>query len=120
MVRQCKLLVWDESAMPHKKAIEGFNQTLRDLRDCTDIMREMVVLLAGDLRQTPPVKQRGTLADKIRACIKSSSLWVNIEKLNLKTDMRLHLHNDVDLGHYEEALYKSYEGCLDTVAEGYL
>ena len=71
MVRQCKLLVWDESAMPYKKAIEAFNQILQDLRDNTDIMGGIVVLLAADFRQTLPVIQRGTPADEIRACIKS-------------------------------------------------
>jgi PIF1 helicase. len=53
-----------------KKAIEAFNRTLQDLRDSTDIMGGMVVLLAGDFRQSLPVIQRGTPADEIRACIK--------------------------------------------------
>ena len=73
MVRHCKLLVWHESAMHHKKVIEAFNRTLQDLRDSTDIMVGMVVLLAGDFQQTLPVIQSGTPADEIRACIKSST-----------------------------------------------
>ena len=80
--------------MPHKKAKEAFNRTLQDLRDSTDIMGGMVVLLAGDFRQTLPVIQRGTPGDEIRACITSSNLWSKVEKFNLKTDMRVHLHND--------------------------
>jgi PIF1 helicase. len=40
--------VWDESEMPHKKAIEAFNRTLQDLQDSKDIMGGMVVLLVGD------------------------------------------------------------------------
>lgn len=51
MLRECKLLVWDESTMSHKKAIEALNRTLQDLRDSSDIMGGMVVLLAGDFRQ---------------------------------------------------------------------
>ncbi|GFT42634.1 ATP-dependent DNA helicase [Trichonephila clavipes] len=96
MLRECKLLVWDESTMSHKKAIEALNRTLQDLRDSKDIMGGMVVLLAGDFRQTLPVIQRGRLADEIQACIKSSNLWSRVEKLSLKTNMRVHLHNDVD------------------------
>ena len=64
--------------MPHKKTIEAFNRTLQDLHDSTDIMGGMVVLLAGDFRQTLPVIQRRMPADEIRACIKSSSLWAKV------------------------------------------
>ncbi|XP_055918651.1 uncharacterized protein LOC129950755 [Eupeodes corollae] len=120
MLRECKLLVWDESTMSHKKAIEALNRTLQDLRDSTDIMGGIVVLLAGDFRQTLPVIQRGTPADEIQACIKSSSLWPTIEKLRLKTNMRVHLHNDVDSGLYAEMLLKIDDGCLDVDAEGYI
>ena len=56
-----------------KKAIEVFNRTLQDLRDNTDIMGGIVVLLAADFRQTLPVIQRKTPADEISG-IKSSSL----------------------------------------------
>ncbi|GFT42269.1 ATP-dependent DNA helicase [Trichonephila clavipes] len=41
MLRECKLLVWDESTMSHKKAIEALNRTLQDLRDSADIMGGM-------------------------------------------------------------------------------
>lgn len=52
MLRECKFLVWDESTMSHKKAIEVLNWTIQDLRDSSDIMGGMVVLLADDFRQT--------------------------------------------------------------------
>ncbi|XP_018572499.1 uncharacterized protein LOC108911909 [Anoplophora glabripennis] len=77
-------------------------------------MGEMVVLLAGDFRQTLPVIQRGIPADEIQACIKSSSLWSRVEKLSLKTNMRVHLHNDVDSRLYPEMLLKIGD------AEGYI
>lgn len=90
--------------MSHKKAIEALNRTLQDLRDNTDIMGGMVVLLAGDFRQTLPVIQKGTPADEIEACIKSSSLWTRVEKFSLKTNMRVHLYNDVNSGHYADTI----------------
>ncbi|KFM57469.1 ATP-dependent DNA helicase PIF1, partial [Stegodyphus mimosarum] len=77
MLRQCKLLVWDENTMSRKKTIEALNRTLQDLRDTTDIMGGMVVLFAGDFRQTLPVIQR----DEIKVCLKSSSLWAKVEKI---------------------------------------
>ncbi|GFU68550.1 ATP-dependent DNA helicase [Trichonephila clavipes] len=98
---------------------EALNWTLQDLRD-TDIMGGMVVLLAGDFRLTLPVIQRGTPADEIQACIKLSNLWSRVEKLSLKTNMRVHLHNDVDPGLYAEMLLKICDGCLEVDAEGYI
>lgn len=120
MLRECKLLVWDECTMSHKKAIEALNRTLQDLRDSIDIMGGMVVLLAGDFRQTLLVIQRGTPADEIQACLKSSNLWSKVEKLSLKTNMRVHLHNDLDSGLYAETLLKIGDGRLDVDAEGYV
>ena len=34
--------------------------------------------------------------------------------------MRVYLHNDVDLGHYAEMLFKIGDGHLDTDAESYI
>ncbi|KFM74272.1 hypothetical protein X975_04208, partial [Stegodyphus mimosarum] len=77
MLRQCKLLMWDESTMSHKIAIEASNRTLQDLRDSTHIIEGVVVVLAGDFRQTQPVIQRGTPTDEIKAL----SLWDFLGKL---------------------------------------
>ncbi|GFU49223.1 ATP-dependent DNA helicase [Trichonephila clavipes] len=66
------------------------------------------------------VIQRSTTADEIRAYNKSSSLWAKNEKFSLKTNMRVHLHNDVDLGHYAETLLNIGDGCLDADTEDYI
>lgn len=58
MLRECYFLVWDGNTLSHKKAKEDLSRTLQDLRDSTDVMREMVVLLGDDFRQTLPVIQR--------------------------------------------------------------
>lgn len=118
MLRQCKLLVWDESTMSHKKAVEALNRTLQDLRNSTDIMGGMVVLLAGDFRQTLPVIQKGTPADEIKACIKSSTLWSKVIKFSLTTNMRVHLYNDINAGNYADTLLKIGDGRLESDAEG--
>ncbi|CAK1603523.1 unnamed protein product [Parnassius mnemosyne] len=118
ILRQCKLLVWDESTMSHKKAVEALNRTLHDLRSNTDIMGGMVVLLAGDFRQTLPVIQKGTPADEIKACLKSSILWNKVTKFSLTTNMRVHLYNDINAGNYADTLLKIGDGRLETDAEG--
>ena len=46
------------------------------------------LLLGGDFRQTLPVVPRGTRAQIIEACIKSSSLWRHFRQLRLSSNMR--------------------------------
>lgn len=118
MLRQCKLLVWDECTMSHKGAIEALNRTLQDIRDCKSIMGGLVVLLAGDFRQTLPVIQRGTPADEIKACLKSSKLWDHVIKFQLTTNMRVRLFNDIQSGNYAETLLKIGDGKMTVDAEG--
>ncbi|GFW84975.1 ATP-dependent DNA helicase [Trichonephila clavipes] len=67
-----------------------------------NIVVGMILILASDSRRTISVIQKGTLAYEIRVCNKSSRLWVKVEKFSLKTNMSMHLHNDVDSGHYAE------------------
>ncbi|UYV72475.1 hypothetical protein LAZ67_9003306 [Cordylochernes scorpioides] len=58
LLRSCKLLVWDECTMAHKIALEALDRTLQDIRDDPQPMGGLVVLLAGDFRQTLPVVTR--------------------------------------------------------------
>lgn len=54
-------------------------------------MGGVIVLLTGDFRQTLPVVPRGTRADEVKACIKSSILWPSVKVLTLTINMRVHL-----------------------------
>ncbi|GFS93187.1 ATP-dependent DNA helicase [Trichonephila clavipes] len=80
-------------------------------------MGGVVVLLAGDFRQTLPVIERGTAADEIDACLKASYLWTKVEKLYLTTSMRVQLFSDVESGPYAQKLLEIGEGHLDTDQE---
>ncbi|GBP65459.1 hypothetical protein EVAR_36711_1 [Eumeta japonica] len=77
-------------------------------------MGGVIVLLAGDFRQTLPVFERGTAADAINACLKASYLWPKVEKLYLTTNMRVQLFSDVESGAYAQKLLEIGEGHLDT------
>jgi hypothetical protein len=67
-------------------------------------MGGVVVLLAGDFRQTLPVIPKGTMADELKACLKASYLWRHVRKLELKTNMRVHLQGDVSAGRFAQQL----------------
>ena len=80
--------------MMHKHGFEALDRTLQEVRGNKQLMGGMTLLLAGDFRQTLPIVSRGTSADELKACLKASYLWPNIEKLRLTTNVRVNLHGD--------------------------
>lgn len=74
VLQKCKLIVWDECTMAHKKSLEALNRTMKDLRGNQHIFGGAMILLSGDFRQTLPVIPRSTAADEINACLKSLNL----------------------------------------------
>ncbi|XP_060810039.1 ATP-dependent DNA helicase pif1-like [Amyelois transitella] len=117
LLQQCMLIVWDECTMSHKRAIEALDRCLQDIHSNRKLMGGVVVLLAGDFRQTLPVIERGTAADEINACLKASYLWSKVEKLYLTTNMRVQLFSDVESGAYAQKLLEIGEGHLNTDQE---
>ena len=88
VLQECEVIVWDECKMSHEHAMEALDRTLQDLRDNPTLMGGVVVVLAGDFRQTLPVIPRGTAADQLKACLKASHLWRHVLKMGLTTNMR--------------------------------
>ncbi|GFV27686.1 ATP-dependent DNA helicase [Trichonephila clavipes] len=58
-------------------------------------MGGLTVLLSGDFRQILPVVLRGTRADIVKACLKTSFLWHHIKVVSLRINMRVHLQHDL-------------------------
>ncbi|GFT78905.1 ATP-dependent DNA helicase [Nephila pilipes] len=104
ILRETKFIVWDECTMAHKKGVEPLTRTLQDITGSNRLMGGLTVLLAGDFRQTLPVVPRGTRADEIKACLKSSILWPHIKVLSLKVNMRVSLQNDLTAKEFSELL----------------
>ena len=109
-LQECKLIVWDECTMAHRRALEALGRTLQDLRDDGKLMGRAILLLAGDFRQTLPVIPKGTMADELKACLKASYLWRHVHKLELKTNMRVHLQGDVAAGEFAQQLLSLGDG----------
>ena len=55
VLEECELIVWDECTMAHKQALEALDRTLQDIRGNGKRMGGVVLLLAGDFRQTLPI-----------------------------------------------------------------
>ena len=105
LLRRAKIIVWDECTMSHKQALEALNRTLQDLQ------HNDILVLAGDFRQTLPIIDRGTRADEISACLKSSKvLWPYVKTFHLEKNMRVHRFHDVRAGQYADLLLRIGDG----------
>ncbi|XP_025422635.1 uncharacterized protein LOC112692239 [Sipha flava] len=100
VLQQCKLIVWDECTMVHKKSLETLDRTLKDLRNNQNQFGGEMILLSEDFRrcrdfhQKLPVVPRSTKSDELNACLKSSNLWNYVNVLHLSKNMRVMLKND--------------------------
>ncbi|XP_074115778.1 ATP-dependent DNA helicase PIF1-like [Cotesia typhae] len=115
ILRETKIIIWDECTMAHKKAIEALNRTLQDIRDCKRLMGGVIVLLAGDFRQTLPVIRRGTRADEVKACLKSSILWPSVKVLSLTVNMRVHLQLNTTAAEFSKVLIDIGDGNITEI-----
>ncbi len=119
ILKQCQLIVWDECTMANKLAPKALDRTLRDIRETQQAaFGGVTVLLADDFRQTLPVIQRGTRADKLSACLKSSFLWQQVQTLTLSTNMRVYLEGDATVGELTSMLLSIGNGELTADESG--
>ncbi|XP_055522853.1 ATP-dependent DNA helicase PIF7-like [Wyeomyia smithii] len=104
ILRTCEIIIYDECSMTHRDALEALHRTLKDFRGKNELFGGVLILLSGDFRQTLPVIPRSTPADELHACLKSSVLWPYVQKLSLKTNMRVQLMNDASVGRFAKQL----------------
>lgn len=79
-------------------------------------MGGVTLLFAGGIRRTIPVVPTGnigTRADEVLPCLKHSSLKLHIEKLSLKTNMRVHHRGEQKAGEFAKMLLDICESRLN-------
>ena len=106
LLRQCKVIFWDEATMMNKRALEAVDRTLQDIRKRKNIFGGILIILMGDFRQTLPVVRGGCRPDEVSSCIKWSYPWQNVKAYYLTTNMRVHLHNDRNKAQFAQTLLK--------------
>jgi hypothetical protein len=89
LIRQTKLILWDEAPMTNKLAFEVVDQILRDLIDMNEPFGGIVFIMSGDFRQVLPVIPRGSHANIVSTSIKNSYLWESVEVFCLSKNMQL-------------------------------
>ena len=95
ILKESKIIIWDECTMAHKRAWQPLDRTLKDLRNDSRCFGGTMILLSGDFRQTLPVIRRSTPADEINACLKSTNLWRYVKKTSTDNKQRVALLNDL-------------------------
>ncbi|GJY39411.1 ATP-dependent DNA helicase PIF3-like protein [Tanacetum coccineum] len=78
LIKDSKLIIWDEAPTAKRIAIEALNDLLKDLMDSIQLFGGKVAVLDGDFRQTLPVVRKGTKCETIAACITNSVLWPSL------------------------------------------
>ena len=96
LLRRCRLLVIDEVSMANRRIFEAIDRTLKDIRDDERHFGGLTVVFAGDWRQILPVVRKGSRADIVDACFKSSPLWQHVTIMKLSKNMRVALQGDGD------------------------
>ncbi|KAL3532808.1 hypothetical protein ACH5RR_006329 [Cinchona calisaya] len=91
LIKECKLIIWDEAPMAKRTAIEALNDLLQDLMNSKEIFGGKVIVFGGDFRQTLLVILQGNKSEMINACLINSPLWPLFEKLQLTDNMRARL-----------------------------
>lgn len=75
MIKDAKLIVWDEGPMSHKYLLEGLDRTLRDVMENDKIFGGKTVIISGDFRQVLPVIKKASRAQITSAALNKSKLW---------------------------------------------
>jgi hypothetical protein len=96
LLRRTALIIWDETGMQHRHAIEAVERTLRDLLDNPCPFGGITVVFGGDFQQILPVVPKGSREDIVGASMRRSHLWEYVEVLHLRRNMRLETGGEDD------------------------
>jgi len=90
LLRETKLIVWDEAPTQHRHYAEAVDRTLRDIMRRPDLpFGGKVVVFGGDFRQCPPVVSKGSRATIVSVALSRSILWRQVRVLTHTENMRL-------------------------------
>ncbi|KAD4585803.1 hypothetical protein E3N88_23404 [Mikania micrantha] len=88
LLKETKLIIWDEASMVHKHAFEALDRTMKDIFNSgtsvnSDIpFRGKVIVFGGDFRQILPVVPNGDLVNLMEKVYENSSKLLHSQKAN--------------------------------------
>jgi ATP-dependent DNA helicase PIF1 len=128
LLKQTKLIIWDEAPMAHRYCFEALDATLKDVMssysNSETVFGGKVVVFGGDFRQILPVVPRGSRSDIVHSSINASTIWEEAEVLTLTQNMRLQSSSNSsdsreEISEFSEWLLKVGEGKLSEPNDGY-
>ncbi|XP_057654730.1 uncharacterized protein LOC130892986 [Diorhabda carinulata] len=114
ILNEVALIVWDESPMTPKLAIEAVDRYLKDPSKSFLQMGGKCCLFGGDFRQTLPVIIGGHKKDIVNACLKRSVLWSSFTTFHLSINMRARHYVE----NYEELGNRTFAEWLLNLGDG--
>jgi ATP-dependent DNA helicase PIF1 len=88
LLKQTKLIIWDEVTMAPNIALNAVDHCLRELKGNDKPFGGTVVLLGGDFRQTLPVLKHAHRVSVVQSTIKFSPLWCKFKHHKLIVNKR--------------------------------
>nr|GEV12946.1 ATP-dependent DNA helicase PIF1-like [Tanacetum cinerariifolium] len=85
---QAKLIIWDETLMAKRQAVEAVDRTMQDITGVKLPFGGKIFVLGGDFRQVLPVVRCGTRAQIVDSSLRMSPLWTIIKQMRLTINMR--------------------------------
>jgi ATP-dependent DNA helicase PIF1 len=124
LLKQTKLIIWDEAPMAHRFTFEALDATLRDVmssyKTCNTVFGGKVIVFGGDFRQILPVVPGGSRSDIVHASINSSKIWNHCRVLTLTKNMRLQgLGKKDEIAKFSDWILKVGEGKISEPNDGY-
>ncbi|XP_022031323.1 uncharacterized protein LOC110932284 [Helianthus annuus] len=95
LIKETKMIIWDEAPMTHKHCFEALDRTMRDIARSNNPSLQSkpfggkIVLFGGDFRQILPVIPKGTRSMIVNSSLNSSYIWQDCQLLKLTENMRL-------------------------------
>jgi hypothetical protein len=89
VIREAKLILWDEVFNINRLCIEVVERFLRDLMGNNLPFGGKTIVFGGDPRQIPSVVRKGGRAEVVAASFKSSPLYTNVTKCELTENKRV-------------------------------
>lgn len=83
LLKATSLIIWDESSMARRQAIETVDELLRDITNSNLLVGGEVMIFGGDFHQLLPVVPRAIRNECINASLVKSEIWHSLEKIKL-------------------------------------
>ena len=110
LIKIAKVILWDEAPMMNRLVFEAVDRSFKDIIDSKELFEGKIIVLGGDFRQILPVVVRGTKAQIVDACLKSSKLWKYFKSMKLTINIRIQHQENVEEKNFVDFLLKVGEG----------